>query len=180
VAAAARVLGVAGLPGVLGAIVRAVGVAARGALLRNGASAAGVAALQLLAHGIHLPDGRRKRRSEFSVDGVRHASPLEIAHGAISGARARQKSHVDHPCRVRYPACLFDLERVTNMRDAEGARLREPLTIILGWSALLRSGRLRGDDVRLALDAIVRNARVQAELIDELVTEGGADRRHIS
>jgi hypothetical protein len=66
------------------------------------------------------------------------------------------------------------------MRDAEGARLREPLAIILGWSELLRSGRLQGDDVRIAIDAIVRNARVQAELIDELVSQGDLKRRRIS
>jgi signal transduction histidine kinase len=66
------------------------------------------------------------------------------------------------------------------MRDAEGARLREPLAIILGWSELLRSGRLQGDDVRIAIDAIVRNARAQAELIDELLSEGDLKRRRIS
>jgi signal transduction histidine kinase len=54
------------------------------------------------------------------------------------------------------------------MRDSEGARLREPLAIILGWSELLRSGQLRGNDASHALEAIVRNAQRQAHLIDEL------------
>jgi len=63
------------------------------------------------------------------------------------------------------------------MRDAEGARLREPLAIILGWSELLRAGRLQGEEIHMALEAIVRNARVQAELIDELVSNGGVKRR---
>jgi hypothetical protein len=47
-------------------------------------------------------------------------------------------------------------------------RLRDPLGIILGWTELLREGQVRGDKTRLALDAIARNARLQAELIDEL------------
>ena len=54
------------------------------------------------------------------------------------------------------------------MRERDGARLRELLGIILGWSELLRTGRLRGPEAAYAVDAIARNARLQAELIDEL------------
>ncbi len=63
------------------------------------------------------------------------------------------------------------------MRDGDGAKLRELLGIILGWSELLRSGRLRGPEVAYALDAIARNARLQAELIDDLVSRGIRRRR---
>jgi hypothetical protein len=47
-------------------------------------------------------------------------------------------------------------------------RLRDPLGIILGWTELLRDGHVPGDKTTRALDAIARNARLQAELIDEL------------
>ncbi len=66
------------------------------------------------------------------------------------------------------------------MKDVDGARLREPLAIILGWSELLRAGRLQGEEALRALDAIVRNARMQAQLIDELVEEPDVTPRRIS
>jgi hypothetical protein len=54
------------------------------------------------------------------------------------------------------------------MRDANIARLREPLGIILGWVELLRRGRLQGEAAERALEAIARNARLQATVIDDL------------
>jgi len=57
------------------------------------------------------------------------------------------------------------------MRDANIARLREPLGIILGWVELLRRGRLTGDAAERALEAIARNARLQASVIDDLALQ---------
>jgi CheY-like chemotaxis protein len=47
--------------------------------------------------------------------------------------------------------------------------LRTPLTAILGWAGMLRSGRLGPDDREQALEVIQRNARLQRQLIDELL-----------
>jgi PAS domain S-box-containing protein len=47
--------------------------------------------------------------------------------------------------------------------------LRTPLTAILGWAHLLRGGGLRGDAAARALETIERNARAQAQLIDDLL-----------
>lgn len=47
--------------------------------------------------------------------------------------------------------------------------LRTPLTAILGWSSMLRSGRLGEENKVQALDTIDRNARVQVQLIDDLL-----------
>jgi hypothetical protein len=57
------------------------------------------------------------------------------------------------------------------MRDANIAKLREPLGIILGWVELLRRGQLRGEAAKRALEAIARNARLQAEVIDDLANQ---------
>jgi len=47
--------------------------------------------------------------------------------------------------------------------------LRTPLTAVLGWSHLLRSGQLKGGDAERALETIERNARAQAQLIEDLL-----------
>lgn len=47
--------------------------------------------------------------------------------------------------------------------------LRTPLTAILGWSHLLRTGRLDEKGSDRALETIERNARTQAQLIEDLL-----------
>jgi signal transduction histidine kinase len=47
--------------------------------------------------------------------------------------------------------------------------LRTPLNAILGWAALLRGGTLSGPRAAHALDVIQRNARMQAQLIADLL-----------
>ena len=47
--------------------------------------------------------------------------------------------------------------------------LRTPLSAILGWARMLRMGQLSDEHVAKALDTIERNARAQAQLIDDLL-----------
>lgn len=47
--------------------------------------------------------------------------------------------------------------------------MRTPLTAMLGWVQLLRSGNLPSETVPQALETIERNARAQAQLIDDLL-----------
>jgi signal transduction histidine kinase/ActR/RegA family two-component response regulator len=47
--------------------------------------------------------------------------------------------------------------------------LRTPLTAILGWAHMLRAGQFDGDSARKACETIERNARAQAQLIEDLL-----------
>ena len=47
--------------------------------------------------------------------------------------------------------------------------LRTPLSAILGWTRMLRLGQLSAEEHAKALDTIERNARAQAQLIDDLL-----------
>jgi PAS domain S-box-containing protein len=47
--------------------------------------------------------------------------------------------------------------------------LRTPLSAILGWARMLRLGQLSQDQTAKALDTIERNARAQAQLVDDLL-----------
>ena len=53
-----------------------------------------------------------------------------------------------------------------------GHELRTPLNAILGWSELLASGRITGEQVKDAAERISRNARSQALLIADLLHQG--------
>lgn len=47
--------------------------------------------------------------------------------------------------------------------------LRTPLTSILGWSQMLTSGRLDGAMTQRAIETIERNARAQAQIVEDLL-----------
>ena len=64
-------------------------------------------------------------------------------------------------------------ERASRMKDEFLAtlshELRTPLNAVLGWAHILRTGRLQGDELKQGLDTIERNARVQAQIIEDLL-----------
>src|SRR5207237_9749584 len=47
--------------------------------------------------------------------------------------------------------------------------LRTPLTAVLGWTRMLRMAKLDADAVQRALEAVERNTRTQAQLINDLL-----------
>jgi PAS domain S-box-containing protein len=76
----------------------------------------------------------------------------------------------------------YEEERERLLREAQEANrlkdeflatlsheLRTPLTAILGWARLLRGGEITGEASVRALETIERNARAQAQLIDDML-----------
>jgi signal transduction histidine kinase/ActR/RegA family two-component response regulator len=66
-----------------------------------------------------------------------------------------------------------ELQRANRAKDDFLAvlshELRTPMTSIMGWSQMLGDEHLEGEAARTAIDAIRRSARVQAQLIDDLL-----------
>jgi PAS domain S-box-containing protein len=66
-----------------------------------------------------------------------------------------------------------ELEQVNRVKDEFLAilshELRTPLTSILGWSRLLRSGRLEKTEHDRAIEIVERNAAAQSKLIEDLL-----------
>jgi PAS domain S-box-containing protein len=67
----------------------------------------------------------------------------------------------------------IEAERASRMKDEFLATLsheiRTPLNAILGWAAVLRSTRIGAAEATEGLEVIERNARVQAQIIDDLL-----------
>jgi len=70
-------------------------------------------------------------------------------------------------------AARTEAERTGHMKDEFLAtlshELRTPLSAILGWAQLLQHAEITGDEAREGLVTIERNARVQSQLIDDLL-----------
>ncbi|HEX8494930.1 MAG TPA: response regulator [Pyrinomonadaceae bacterium] len=102
------------------------------------------------------------------TEAQRHAA--ELQQEVIERQQAEQENA---KLLVREQAARAEAEAANRMKDEFLAtlshELRTPLTAILGWSHLLRSGKLPPDTMDSAIETIERNARAQSQLIDDLL-----------
>src|SRR5215216_2971060 len=113
---------------------------------------------------------------------ARDITEQKQARKALDEALERLKLALDEAKKARSEAERTAAENERLYRKAEESsrlkeeflatishELRTPLSAILGWARMLRMGQLSPENSAKALDTIERNARAQAQLVDDLL-----------
>lgn len=124
------------------------------------------------------PEVRIENRFE-TAEGVRWTlwTNRGLAFDGDGRATEVQSAGIDITDRKRAEEKLLEseahLRRASQMKDEFLAtlshELRTPLNAVLGWAHMLRTGTLRPDVAQRAFESLERNARAQAQLVDDLL-----------
>lgn len=119
-------------------------------------------------------DGRRINIS-LTISPIKDERGKIIAVSKIARDITEQKRIADEREQLlaREQAARAQAETANRMKDEFLAtvshELRTPLNAIIGWSHLLSAGRIDGGMAARAVEAIERNARAQAQLVEDIL-----------
>ncbi len=105
---------------------------------------------------------------------VRDIAERKRADRERSRRLAEQAARLEAEAAEKRMAALYeDAREASRLKDEFLAtlshELRTPLNAMLGWARLLRGGSLDGDTRDRALESIERNARLQAQLVSDIL-----------
>ena len=120
----------------------------------------------------HPEPGVFSERDEIVVAGLASQAAVAMDNARLYETAKRARSEAERAA-TENERLYRQAEESSRLKDEFLAtishELRTPLSAILGWARMLRMGQLPDDDTGKALETIERNARAQAQLIDDLL-----------
>ncbi|HEX8617301.1 MAG TPA: ATP-binding protein [Thermoanaerobaculia bacterium] len=106
------------------------------------------------------------------VEGLAAQAAVAVDNASLYDAARRARAEAEQVAEEKQ-RLYVEAQESNRLKDEFLAtvshELRTPLTAILGWAHLLRTGQTVDEQMAKALETIERNARAQAQLIDDLL-----------
>jgi PAS domain S-box-containing protein len=113
----------------------------------------------------HPEEGMFTERSARIIEGLAAQSAIALDNARLYEASKKATTQAEQ--------AVFRAEQSSRIKEEFLAtishELRTPLNAILGWTKMLRTGKMGTEDAGKALETIERNARAQSKLIDDLL-----------
>jgi PAS domain S-box-containing protein len=111
-------------------------------------------------------------RAARIIEGLAAQAAIAVDNASLYDAAQRARAEAEQAARDK-ERLYVEAQESNRLKDEFLAtvshELRTPLTAILGWAHLLRTGQSDEENAARALETIERNARAQAQLIDDLL-----------
>jgi PAS domain S-box-containing protein len=117
-------------------------------------------------------EGAFTERASRIVEGLAAQAAVAMDNARLYDAAQRARAEAEQVAEEK-ERLYIEAQESSRLKDEFLAtvshELRTPLTAILGWAHMLRTGQLNDDSAAKAFETIERNARAQAQLIDDLL-----------
>ncbi|HKG13914.1 MAG TPA: PAS domain S-box protein [Pyrinomonadaceae bacterium] len=120
----------------------------------------------------HPERGAFTARHEMIVSGLSAQAAVAMDNARLYETARREREQAERAAQEN-ERLYHETQEANRLKDEFLAmlshELRTPLTAILGWAHMLRTGQFDEDNIGNAYETIERNARAQAQLIDDLL-----------
>ena len=120
----------------------------------------------------HPEPGMFTERDEIIVSGLASQAAVAMDNARLYEAAKKARAEAERAA-AENERLYKQAEESSRLKEEFLAtishELRTPLSAILGWARMLRLGQLSTENSAKALDTIERNARAQAQLVDDLL-----------
>ena len=120
----------------------------------------------------HPEPGMFTDRDEIIVSGLASQAAIAMDNARLYEAAKKARAEAERAAAEK-ERLYKQAEESSRLKEEFLAtishELRTPLSAILGWARMLRLGQLSPENSAKALDTIERNARAQAQLVDDLL-----------